>query len=424
MEYAQVFPFLILYSKNRKKFLGFINENIFSSSYFFQRRYSINFFRKVFEILSFDFIINQGLLDNIYSLINDENNCISSCMVKILYDNNKKIICSSKSVFQDLIKILSKINKTNLDNKKVSLKNFDIEKNRIINNILNIDIEKINDKELLLIKDNENTLLTNEKEIFLKEKNNTPNNSQTKNFVSSQQLNSSLNFSQSLKLNNKNIDSGSVKNIFNSNPNLLCICQKDSCKKRKSKIEKSSSAISIMNHLTSKKVKKNILPKIKSPKQEPIINMNNSKQNYNLIFSNDNICRNDKKGMTNNNGSPTKACKGAISSQNRLTSSKLRKKRNSNPVIIGHNILNCINCNNEVEDFSLIINNYAAAVANKNKNKKKTPSPNTEVQSNTISLHGSGTNYLGAFNTKKLKSIKLRKNDSSKNIHISNRYEY
>ena len=144
VEYINIFPYLILYGRNRQIYLNFIEDEIIKSSQFYTRRYSINFIEKCLNIYSFNLFLKFNLIDIVYNLINDENNIISACIIEKILLFHKKIISSSNEVFQNICQTLSKINKLNKDNKSVSIKNFDIEKNRTIKKILNLRNNNIN----------------------------------------------------------------------------------------------------------------------------------------------------------------------------------------------------------------------------------------------------------------------------------------
>ena len=160
-EIIQVFPYLILFSKNRVIYLKYINENIFNSLTYFNRRFSIPFLNKCFQIYSFKMINKIGILDILLSLINDKNNAISANIINLIYIYNQKIKSSSNQIFQNICKNLSKINKLNKDNKTVSIQNFDIEKNRYIKDILNLNLKNNNNNSTTNIKNNNN--IPNEK---------------------------------------------------------------------------------------------------------------------------------------------------------------------------------------------------------------------------------------------------------------------
>ena len=109
VEYIYIFPYLILYGKNRQIYLNFIEDEIIKSPEFYTRRYCINFIEKCLSIYSFNLFIKFNLLDIVYNLINDENNIISASIIEKILFFYKKIIFTSNDVFQNICKTLSKI---------------------------------------------------------------------------------------------------------------------------------------------------------------------------------------------------------------------------------------------------------------------------------------------------------------------------
>jgi hypothetical protein len=82
IEYINIFPYLILYGKNRQFYYNFIEDEIIKSNQFFTRRCSINFIEKCLKICSFKFFIKLNFMEIIYYLIHDENNVISASIVE------------------------------------------------------------------------------------------------------------------------------------------------------------------------------------------------------------------------------------------------------------------------------------------------------------------------------------------------------
>ena len=270
IEYINVLPYLILYGKSRQSYLNFIEDEIIKSPLFYTRRYSINFIEKCLNIYSFNLFIKFNLLEVVYTLIHDSNNIISSSIIEKILLFHKKIIVGGNEVFHNICKILSKINKLNKDNKSVSIKNFDIEKNRTIKKILNLEmnnnennknsilnnnkwIENIEIKEeIKKIKERETKLILKENEIFGKDY---------------QNISISIGFLSSNKIKNKidkiNLNSASKdkKNIDEINNQFNCT-QKDKNNKRKLWIEKSGSGV--IHNLSSKNSSKKFLPKLKN----------------------------------------------------------------------------------------------------------------------------------------------------------------
>ena len=187
-------PLIILYSSKRKKYLEFIRSEIIESDNFFMRKYSLNFFEFIFQQYSFEFIKKTELYDDIITLMKDKVNIISTGIINILYININKIISYSKDEFEDLCEEIKEIYDLNIKKFNDDIKNFDKEKNIIINKILNIkesiESDKVfKSKELKLMKDIENKLQNKENEIInfetnfhkLKNQNKKENNEVTKN---------------------------------------------------------------------------------------------------------------------------------------------------------------------------------------------------------------------------------------------------
>ena len=280
-EYVEIIPYIILYSKNRKKYYDFFIKEIFSSDNFYKRKYSIIFFNQCFKIFSFSLICKKNLLNDFILLMKDRVNLISTSAIELIYINNKKIIAYSIKKFQELCNILNEIYDLNIkafnnidkDNKNDEII-FDKEKNIIINKIITINNNINNfysEEELNKEKENEDKLLTKENEIFQLDKsfnnknksklniisnisNNSNNN--TKNLIEHNKLNnnifqiSSSNFQNNYKINNninpsafsghKNI--GSIINNKNS-LNSFNMSQKEKEQKINQGIEKSSSGL-------------------------------------------------------------------------------------------------------------------------------------------------------------------------------------
>ena len=188
-EVIQIFPHLILYSKNRTIYLKFIKEKIIYNRSYFTRRYAIFFLDKCLQIYSFSMFYKIGLLDILLSLVNDTNNSISANIINLIYIYNKKIMTNSGLLFQNICKNLSKINK---ENKSIGIQNFDIEKKMIIKKILDLNLSKNYSKNIITLKEknddesnttddkyndddfwekNENKLIMRENEIFGKDSN-------------------------------------------------------------------------------------------------------------------------------------------------------------------------------------------------------------------------------------------------------------
>ena len=116
-EIIQLFPYLILYSKNRQIYFKYIKENIITYSTFINRRYSIIFLNKCLQIYSYR-ILNK--------IVNDQNNVISACIINVIYIYNRKIILGTNFIFQNICKNL-------------------YQKNRYIKDIIHLNLTNNND---------------------------------------------------------------------------------------------------------------------------------------------------------------------------------------------------------------------------------------------------------------------------------------
>lgn len=262
-ESIKVIPYLILYGKNRVNYFKYIQEHIIQSKTFFSRRYSIIYLDKCLQILSFKMFNKIGLLDFLITLTEDENNSISAGIINLIYVYRYKITKNSGIMFQNILKNLSKINEVNKDNKIIHIENFDIEKNRIIKDILNInynDEKNINNEYWINL---ENNLIKNEKEIFGDDS--LYGFHHLKNVVRSQTLN--LN-SQSINIKTMKRKSSYLNNIISKDKEKI----NNSNNKKTLTRDKCASSVSINNfHLS-----KTILPKIK-PNRNNVANSINGK---------------------------------------------------------------------------------------------------------------------------------------------------
>ena len=261
-ELIKVFPYLILYGKNRINYYRYIQEHIVQSQLFFFRRYSVIFLEKCLEIFSFKMFNKIGLSDFLIKLINDENNAISANTINLIYVYNKKITKNSGIMFKNIIKNLSKINKDNKDNKLVHIEDFDIEKNRIINNILSLDLEnkEINDKNNEYWTNLENKLMKKEKEIFGED-----------TFYGFHQV-KGLMRSQTMNLNSQSLDIKSMNRKFlnNINKESILIKSKEKPSNNKKTLTKDKNFSSVIIH-NNKSNSKTLLPKIR-PNRNSCIN--------------------------------------------------------------------------------------------------------------------------------------------------------
>ena len=272
-EVIQIFPYLILYSKNRTIYLKFIKEKIIYNAGYFTRRYSIFFLDKCLQIYSFNMFYKIGLLDILVSLVNDTNNSISANIINLIYIYNKKIITNSGLLFQNICKKLSKINK---ENKSIGLQNFDFEKNRNIKKILELNLSKNYSTNIIALKEkkdnenciiddkdnnddfwekNENKLIMRENEIFGKDSN--YGFSDIKSYI--KKLNS-IKQSQSPDINSFKRKNSYVNSTIKIK-DLVTLKTKEKLQKRLTR-DRHSSSLVIINNINSNFNTKIFLPKI------------------------------------------------------------------------------------------------------------------------------------------------------------------
>ena len=170
-EYIKIFPLLILYSSNRNKYLQFIRKHILNSDNFFLRKFSLTFIEACLSHYSFNFIKKTNIYDDIIILMKDNVNIISTGTINIIYKYIKKIIRYSHGVFQELCEEIKDIYNINIQKFNHDIKNFDKEKNIIINKILNINDsneleEFFNKDDIIKIKEIENKFIILENDIF------------------------------------------------------------------------------------------------------------------------------------------------------------------------------------------------------------------------------------------------------------------
>ena len=286
-EYVLIIPNLILYSRNRKTYLDFMRKEIILSTNFFYRKYSIIYIKKCFDIFSFSFIYKFHLYDDILSLMKDNINIISTAIIDLIYKNNKKIISYSPALFNDICDLLNEIYNKNINAFNNDIKNFDKEKNIIINHIFNIRESNSNkeiskdknniifykEEELCSTKDSENILFTIENDIFNleynfeKNKNQKNNEQDGLNINLMQQINSTASSFQAIKSNLSN------NNHIPYNPRGFT--------KKNTMSDKATS--NIIKSLTSKNIgiNKHYLPKIKGQKLLKDSNCSNNSSNNN-----------------------------------------------------------------------------------------------------------------------------------------------
>ena len=451
-EIIKVFPYLILFSKNRVIYLKYINENIINSLTYFNRRYSIPFLNKCFQIFSFKMINKIGILEILLSLINDKNNAISANIINLIYIYNQKIMLGSSTIFQNICKNLSKINKLNKDNKTVSIQNFDIEKNRYIKDILNLNIinnttiknknnysneikesknkeDIIMDYEYWIKKDKK--LMMRETEIFGKDSN--YGFYDYKNFIGNQNVSI---HSQSPEINAIKRKNTYLNNLVNSKE-LLSIKAKEKINKKgliKDKYSSSSSIIINNNHnihnfnynSKEKSNSKTILPKIRQNRNNGLSNRISSKCNNPKNLNNFKKQENQKlyeisqKSSTNNNSmviindkSPVKTNYGLLSFSQNSKSNKAVKARNSVPSLYPDLFSNINNNNNEgnnINDENKIKNNKVL-IENNNKYKLEINPKNKEGY--IYKANNNNICYINP-NLRNSKTVNLRRDNSLK----------
>ena len=293
IEYINVFPYLILYGKNRQVYYNFIEDEVFKSKLFFTRRCSINFIETCLNIYSFQLFLKLNFIEIIFYLIHDENNIISASILEKIYLFRNKIKTCSKENYDKIYSVLSVIDTLSKDSN--SVKNFDIEKCRTIKKILNMDKisnkkknvfnfgEEIDKEELEIkhIKDKEIKHISREKEVLGKlyqnislliTVNSNPNNKESNN--------------EKKVENEKKIDK---YNSYNEEINQLNTGQKEKMNKRKLVLEKSGSGV--LQNISSKNNQKKILPKLKHYSRKH--SCSNSRP-FDINFINNNIIQINK----------------------------------------------------------------------------------------------------------------------------------
>ena len=374
-EYVKILPLLILYSYNRDKYLEFTRKEIINSDNFFIRKYSLVFVQTCLEIFSFEFIKKIKIYDDIIALMKDKINIISTGVIKIIFENIKKIISYSNDVFNDLCDEINEIYNINSQNFNHDMKNFDKEKNIVINKILNLKesyemSQNMLSDELTQIKDNENKLSTIENDIFNfelnfhKQKNKKPenveNNKNNHEIITRsifQRVSSTSTSFQALK-NNINLSGISNNNIFNQN---YYIPFNSRLVKKNSLTDKTSN---ILKSLTSKNItsNKHILPKIKGKRKDSNFScnngvINNNNVNGNIYIIKTNNCQGNKVICNEKEKIVSKNKKLAPFSKNRTPSAKALKANSPN---------NNINCN--CDEFCYKAKTNKKSVSNKNIN--------------------------------------------------------
>ena len=387
-ESIKVIPYLILYGKNRVNYFKYIQEHILQSKSFFSRRYSIIYLDKCLQIFSFKMFNKIGLLDFLITLTEDENNSISAGIVNLIYIYRHKITKNSGIMFQNILKNLSKINEVNKDNKIIHIENFDIEKNRIIKDILNIDYndeKNINNEYWINL---ENKLIKNEKEIFGDDS--FYGFHHLKNVVRSQTLN--LN-SQSINIKTMKRKSSYLNNIINKDKEKI----NNSNNKKTLTRDKCASSVSINNF------QKTILPKIK-PNRNNVANSMNGKISLRppiKKFNNFKLKQENQKfyeTITKNNNSMVLSEKINIkSSYDFIQKNKLETKA----IKISHILPNFPDLFNNTKQDNLLIESYKNP--NERKHKENSGLLHTMYKTKSLGYH--------LDISKSSKNIKLKKNN-------------
>ena len=387
-ESIKVIPYLILYGKNRVNYFKYIQEHILQSKSFFSRRYSIIYLDKCLQIFSFKMFNKIGLLDFLITLTEDENNSISAGIVNLIYIYRHKITKNSGIMFQNILKNLSKINEVNKDNKIIHIENFDIEKNRIIKDILNIDYndeKNINNEYWINL---ENKLIKNEKEIFGDDS--FYGFHHLKNVVRSQTLN--LN-SQSINLKTMKRKSSYLNNIINKDKEKI----NNSNNKKTLTRDKCASSVSINNF------QKTILPKIK-PNRNNVANSMNGKislrppikkfNNFKLKQENQKFYETNTK---NNNSMVLSEKINIKSSYDFIQKNKLETKA----IKVSHILPNFPDLFNNTKQDNLLIESYKNP--NERKHKENSGLLHTMYKTKSLGYH--------LDISKSSKNIKLKKNN-------------
>ena len=387
-ESIKVIPYLILYGKNRVNYFKYIQEHILQSKSFFSRRYSIIYLDKCLQIFSFKMFNKIGLLDFLITLTEDENNSISAGIVNLIYIYRHKITKNSGIMFQNILKNLSKINEVNKDNKIIHIENFDIEKNRIIKDILNIDYndeKNINNEYWINL---ENKLIKNEKEIFGDDS--FYGFHHLKNVVRSQTLN--LN-SQSFNIKTMKRKSSYLNNIINKDKEKI----NNSNNKKTLTRDKCASSVSINNF------QKTILPKIK-PNRNNVANSMNGKislrppikkfNNFKLKQENQKFYETNTK---NNNSMVLSEKINIKSSYDFIQKNKLETKA----IKVSHILPNFPDLFNNTKQDNLLIESYKNP--NERKHKENSGLLHTMYKTKSLGYH--------LDISKSSKNIKLKKNN-------------
>ena len=380
-EYIKIIPLLILYSSNRNKYLQFIRKHILNSDNFFLRKFSLTFIEACLSHYSFNFIKKTNIYDDIIILMKDNVNIISTGTINIIYKYIKKIIRYSHGVFQELCEEIKDIYNINIQKFNHDIKNFDKEKNIIINKILNINDsneleEFFNKDDIIKIKEIENKFIILENDIFNFELNFHKIKNQKKNGggdIENNKNNHEITRSIFQRVSSTSTSFQALTGLTNHIP----FNQRLNTKKN-SLTDKSSN---ILKSLTSKNISNNklYLPKIKAKRKDS--NCSNGNNNNNI---NNNINSNIyviKPKISEKDIIMAKNKKLLPFSKNRTPSAKTLKKNNNNSPINNNNS-NINNTNNNCEEFNFKARSNKKSISNKNINFFVKPNIKGNIQGN------------------------------------------
>ena len=407
-EFIKIIPYMILYSSNRNNYLDFTRKEILNSDNFFMRKYSLVFVETCFQIYSFDFIKKIKIYDDIITLMKDNVNIISTGIINIIHLNIKKIIAYSSDIFQDFCNELKEIYNINIQNFNQDIKNFDKEKNIVINQILNIKELNQMEQELQLdeinqIKDIENKLIIMENDIRNFElnfhKKNQKKVDSIENVKSTKEITRSIfqrvsSTSSSFQALKNNINLSGISNA-NNQINHIRFNQRLPVKKN-SLTDKTSN---ILKSLTSKNItnNKHYLPKIKGKRKGSNFTCNNGNGNIDSNNINSNIFiikssnLNDNKIILNEKFMP-KNKKLQPVPKNRTPSAKTLKAKNNSPISNTH-----ANINYNCEEFCYKSKTSKKSISNKNINfflKQNAKSNTISLQKDFNNLYSQGNNRI------------------------------
>ena len=376
-EYIKIFPLLILYSSNRNKYLQFIRKHILNSDNFFLRKFSLTFIEACLSHYSFNFIKKTNIYDDIIILMKDNVNIISTGTINIIYKYIKKIIRYSHGVFQELCEEIKDIYNINIQKFNHDIKNFDKEKNIIINKILNINDsneleEFFNKDDIIKIKEIENKFIILENDIFNFELNFHKIKNQKKNGggdIENNKNNHEITRSIFQRVSSTSTSFQALTGLTNHIP----FNQRLNTKKN-SLTDKSSN---ILKSLTSKNISNNklYLPKIKAKRKDSNCSNgnNNNNINSNIYVIKPKISEKDIIMAKNKKLLPF--------SKNRTPSAKTLKKNNNNSPINNNNS-NINNTNNNCEEFNFKARSNKKSISNKNINFFVKPNIKGNIQGN------------------------------------------